>query len=130
MRYIISSNPTTPNYSLLRLDARARREGYRIARDHYASPSSLIDARLCGPPLGLDRVGLGEMENAIEVTNSTDLIRSRRRSPRLGAAPALPKCFRVVALNPPSASARRNTRADRDRARGRRDYGLFDWLPH
>jgi hypothetical protein len=70
------------------MDAGAHSEGYRIARDHYASASSLIDARLCGPLLGLDRVALGEIVNAIEATYSTHLIRPRRRSPRLGPAPA------------------------------------------
>jgi hypothetical protein len=57
VHYIISSNPTTPNLSLPRLRARARRQGYCIARDHYASTFSLIDARLRGPLHGLDHVG-------------------------------------------------------------------------
>ena len=49
MHYIISSNPTTPNLSLPSPGCRARRQVYRIARGHYASMFSLMEARLRWP---------------------------------------------------------------------------------
>ena len=59
--------PRGPGF-LCCLCRRAKRVGYRIARDRYAETYSLIDARLSVPPLGFDHVGLPEIANAIEVT--------------------------------------------------------------
>jgi len=56
VHYIISFIPPTPNLSLPRLRARARRQDYGIARDHYASAFSSADARLRGPRAVLEEV--------------------------------------------------------------------------
>ena len=66
MQYMIAQNPATPTLSLARLRSRARRSGYRVARDRYANTFSLIDARLHVPLLGLDHVGLPEIAHAVE----------------------------------------------------------------
>jgi hypothetical protein len=89
VHYIILSNPTTPNLSLPRRRARARSQGYRIARDHYASTFSLME-RLRGPLHGLDHAGLGEIANAIDGSLDTvtidavieELLRLRERALR------------------------------------------------
>ena len=77
MHYIISSNTTTPNLSLPYPGCRARRQVYRIARGHYASKFSLMDARLRGSLHKLDHVGLGEIANAIQLARRG----ARRGSP-------------------------------------------------
>lgn len=80
VHYITSSNPTIPNLSLPRLRARVRRQGYRIAHDHYASTFSLMNGRLRGPLHGLDHVGLGDIANAIDGALYSSLIRTPNRS--------------------------------------------------
>jgi hypothetical protein len=66
MIYLLPAHPATPGLSLSCLRSRARRAGYRVARDRYAGTFSLIDARLRLPLLGLDHVGLSEIANAVE----------------------------------------------------------------
>ena len=65
MDYIIPSAPATL-MSLPRLRSRARRVGYRIARDRYAHTFSLVDTRLHRPLLELDHVGLPEIADAVK----------------------------------------------------------------
>jgi hypothetical protein len=64
--YLLPCDTATPIISLPCLRSRAKRAGYRIARDRYTETYSLIDARLHIPLLGLDHVGLPEIANAIE----------------------------------------------------------------
>jgi hypothetical protein len=57
--------------SLSRLRSRARRAGYRIARDLYGTTFSLVDMRLRVPLVGLDHVALAEIARAVEIARST-----------------------------------------------------------
>jgi hypothetical protein len=66
MNYLLPADPATPICSLPCLRSRARRAGYRIARDRYAETFSLIDTRLRVPLLGLDHVELSAIARAVE----------------------------------------------------------------
>jgi hypothetical protein len=72
MIYVVPTDPTSPIISLSRLRSRARRVGYRIARDRYGETFSLIDDRLCVPLLGLDHVGLIDIAHAIETARKSE----------------------------------------------------------
>ena len=72
MIYVVPADPTSPVISLSRLRSRARRVGYRIARDRYSKTFSLIDDRLCVPLLGLDHVALVEIAHAIEAARMSE----------------------------------------------------------
>jgi hypothetical protein len=71
MLYVLPADPASPVVSLSRLRSRARRVGYRIARDRHAKTFSLIDDRLRVPLVGLDHVTLIEIAHAIESVRNT-----------------------------------------------------------
>jgi hypothetical protein len=63
----------------------------RIARGHYASMFSLMDARLRGPLHKLDHVDLGEIANAIQLARRSARRGSpiaRRRSTSMSGGPS------------------------------------------
>ena len=66
MLYVLPADPASPVISLINLRRRAKRVGYRIARDRYGETYSLIDTRLGVPLLGFDRVDLPAVAQAIE----------------------------------------------------------------
>jgi hypothetical protein len=68
--YVLPIDPSSPPISLSCLRARAKRVGFRIARDRYSDTFSLIDARTGLPLLGLDHVGLAPVANAIEAVRT------------------------------------------------------------
>ncbi len=68
--YILPGNPATPPLSLSRLRSRARRAGYRIARDLYANTYSLVDPRLRTPLIGLHHVELPKIARAVEMARA------------------------------------------------------------
>jgi hypothetical protein len=71
MIYLLPANPLHPIKSLKRLREQARRAGYLVNRDRHTGTWSLIDARLHLPLLGLDRVGLPAIAQAIEEVRSS-----------------------------------------------------------
>jgi hypothetical protein len=70
MIYILPANPSSKKVTLPTLRSRARREGYRVAHDRAVDSWSLVDLRTNLPLVGLDRVGLHEVCNAIEAVRS------------------------------------------------------------
>jgi hypothetical protein len=66
MIYLIPADPAIPSISLACLRSRAKRAGYRIARDRYAPTFSLIDGRVGVPLHGLDHVSLGAIAQALD----------------------------------------------------------------
>lgn len=71
MIYIVPRDPTSPPLSLPCLRKRARRAGYRVLQDRSTGAFSLVDARLHLPLLGLDRVDLPAIANAIEAARQS-----------------------------------------------------------
>jgi hypothetical protein len=69
--YVIPGDPARPILSLPRLRSRAKRVGYRIARDRYANTWSLFDARLRVPLVGFDHVDLAKIARAVETARSS-----------------------------------------------------------
>jgi hypothetical protein len=80
MMYVVPADPTSPVVSLSCLRSRARRAGYRIARDRYRETFSLIDDRLRVPLLGLDHVALIEIAHALEVALKSEARCGNHRS--------------------------------------------------
>jgi hypothetical protein len=66
MNYLLPAEPARASVSLPAIRERARRRGLLIARDRTNGLFSLVDARLRLPLLGLDRVGLADVAQAVE----------------------------------------------------------------
>jgi hypothetical protein len=65
--YVLPAEASRASLSLPVLRERARRRGLLIAADRTTGTFSLVDARLRCPLVGLDRVGLPDIAQAVEL---------------------------------------------------------------